>query len=172
MWDLANTLRSLELDLPLLYGLATDDSHEYFRWGVGEMNPGRGWVMVRGSERDGNAIVTALQQGDFYASSGVTVHDFRTDADCYELEIATESGLDYVTRFIGTRSIDDTPNPQAEVLFETTSDTPCYTYEGNELFVRATVTSSRLHPNPYRQGDYEIAWLQPVRPGRFSGEVD
>ncbi len=174
MWDLANTLRLLELDLPLLFGLATDDSHEYFNWGTGEMNPGRGWVMVQGSERDADAIVNALRKGDFFASSGVNVRDFRTNAGCFELEIATEPGLEYFTRFIGTKITDGTTKPTEEVLFETNSTTASYTYEGNELFVRATVTSSRLHPNPYRQGDYEMAWLQPVRPNGpgFSGEVD
>lgn len=164
MWDLANTLRTSKLDLPLLFGLATDDSHEYFNWGTGETNPGRGWVMVRGSERDADAIVTALRQGDFYASSGVSLRDFRNDAGRYELVIATEPGIDYVTRFIGTRIADGTPNPTAEVLFETNSNTASYTYEGDELFVRATVTSSRLHPNPYRKDDYQKAWLQPVCP--------
>lgn len=171
MWDLANTLRTSKLNLPLLLGLATDDSHKYFNWGTGEMNPGRGWVIVRDSERNGNAIVTALKQGDFYASSGVNIRDFRNNAGRYELVIATEPGLDYMTRFIGTRITDDTPNPTAQVLFETDSNTPSYTYEGDELFVRATVTSSRLHPNPYRKGDHQTAWLQPVRPPGSGGHT-
>lgn len=166
MWDLANTVRSLELDLPLLYGLATDDSHEYFKWGVGQINPGRGWVMVRGNERDADAIVTAMRRGDFYASSGVTIRDFQIDADHYELDIATEPGLEYVTRFVGTRITNGEPDPTAEILFETATNPASYTYTGNELFVRAVVISSRLHPNPYREGDHEMAWLQPTRPQR------
>ena len=35
MWDIALTLRLTELNLGLLYGLATDDAHQYFSFGVG-----------------------------------------------------------------------------------------------------------------------------------------
>jgi len=162
MWDLANTLRSLQLDLPLLYGLATDDSHEYFEWGADKENPGRGWVMVRGDDPDAESIVSAMRRGDFYASSGVTLVDFDIDKQRYELEIVTEPGIGYVTRFVGTRVTDGSAGPVAEILSETSSNPASYTFAGDELFVRAVVTSSRVHPNPYRQGDYQLAWLQPV----------
>ena len=33
---------------------------------------------------------------------------------------------------------------------------------GDELYVRARVTSSRKHPNPFAEGDMEMAWVQPV----------
>ncbi|GMQ93413.1 MAG: hypothetical protein BMS9Abin12_0890 [Acidimicrobiia bacterium] len=164
MWDLANTLRVLDLGLPLLYGLATDDSHEYFTWGAGQTNPGRGWVMVRGDNRDADEIVNAMRRGDFYASSGVTIREFRIDSDHYEIDIVTEPGVDYMTRFVGTTITDAKRDPVAETLLETTSNPASYTYRGDELFVRAVVTSSRLHPNPYREGDHEMAWLQPTRP--------
>lgn len=171
MWDLANTLRVLDLGLPLLYGLATDDSHEYFTWGAGRINPGRGWVMVRGDNRDPDEIVTAMRRGDFYASSGVTIRDFHIDADNYELDIASEPGVDYVTRFVGTRMTDGERDPIAETLLETTSNPASYSFRGDELFVRAVVTSSRLHPNPYHEGDHEMAWLQPTGfpPGDAAG---
>ena len=37
-----------------------------------------------------------------------------------------------------------------------------YTFRGDELYVRAVVVSSRPHPDPYAEGDFETAWLQPV----------
>ena len=33
-----------------------------------------------------------------------------------------------------------------------------------ELYVRAKVTSSKPHPNPYQKGDTEVAWTQPFVP--------
>jgi len=36
---------------------------------------------------------------------------------------------------------------------------------GNELYVRARVTSSKPHPNPFAEGDHEMAWVQPVLGG-------
>jgi hypothetical protein len=33
---------------------------------------------------------------------------------------------------------------------------------GDELYVRARVISSRLHPDPFAAGDMETAWVQPV----------
>jgi len=35
---------------------------------------------------------------------------------------------------------------------------------GDELYVRARVVSSRRHPNPSEPGEFERAWIQPVRP--------
>ena len=41
------------------------------------------------------------------------------------------------------------------MLLETDSPQPRYTFRGDELYVRPQVTSSRLHPNPYAEGDFE-----------------
>jgi hypothetical protein len=37
-----------------------------------------------------------------------------------------------------------------------------YQFDGTELYVRAVVTSSRVHPNPSEAGEFERAWVQPV----------
>ena len=39
-----------------------------------------------------------------------------------------------------------------------------YQFTGQELYVRAKVTSSKPHPNPYQKGDVETAWTQPFTP--------
>jgi len=163
MWDIALVLRLRELDLPPLLGLATDDAHEYFDWGVGETNPGRGWVMVRAEEKSPDAIVRAMKRGDFYASSGVTLE--RVEHKTWkhlEVEIAAEEGVEYTTRFIGTRTVDGEPGEIGELLLETKENPARYEFAGDELYVRAKVISSRAHPNPYAEGDRECAWVQPV----------
>jgi hypothetical protein len=37
-----------------------------------------------------------------------------------------------------------------------------YEFKGDELYVRARVTSTTLHPNPSEPGEFERAWCQPI----------
>jgi histidinol phosphatase-like PHP family hydrolase len=162
MWDLVNTARLREFDLPLLYGVATDDSHEYFQWGAGKTNPGRGWVMVQSPILQADRLVQAMDDGEFYASSGVSLISFAHDASGLSLSIGGQEGASYTTEFVGTRG-----SESGVVLASSQSLTPSYTFAGDELFVRARVRSSLAHPNPYAAGDPQMAWLQPVRgPGQ------
>ena len=50
----------------VLFGTATDDSHNYHDWHPSMSNPGRGWVMVAAKELSASSIVEALTTGDFY----------------------------------------------------------------------------------------------------------
>ena len=78
MWDdvLSRGLR--------LWGTATDDAHHYLdadavrARGRIAFEGNRGWVMVRAS-RTAEAIRTALSEGDFYASNGVTLESLHTE---------------------------------------------------------------------------------------------
>lgn len=162
MWDLALTRRLTELDLGLLYGLATDDAHNYHEERVGLANVGRGWVMVRAARLDADELVRAMQRGDFYATSGVLLDDFASDAGRYRVVIQEQPGVAYVTRFVGTRVRPGTEAEVGVVLAETRANPAEYALRGDELYVRAVVVSDRPHPNPYAEGDVETAWLQPV----------
>ena len=55
----------------VVFGVATDDSHNYHDFSPQKSNPGRGWVAVRAAELSQDAIVDGLATGEFYASSGV-----------------------------------------------------------------------------------------------------
>jgi hypothetical protein len=61
-------------------GIATDDSHY----------PGQdsrlAWTMVRARERSREAVVAALREGDFYATSGATILGIEVDAGGVEVE--------------------------------------------------------------------------------------
>lgn len=162
MWDVALTMRLEELGLGLLYGVATDDSHDYYNWGVGKTNPGRGWVVVRAESLEADAIVRAMKAGDFYASTGVELEDFVHGRDSLTVKIAAKPGVTYSTQFIGTRR-DRIEGEIGVVLAEATENPAVYAFDGGELYVRAKVTSSEDHPNPYAAGDKRSAWVQPVR---------
>lgn len=180
MWDVVLSKRLGELNLSPIYGVATDDAHEYTAWGVGETNPGRGWIMVRAARLTPNTITNAVKAGDFYCSTGVSLRDVSMTGDELAVEVDTEPGVEYTIEFIGTRKDADLSgkprkpeDPDAflslkygddigKVLKTVKGDSASYRLDGNELYVRARITSTKLHPNPFKEGDYEQAWTQPL----------
>jgi len=163
LWDRALTLRLTELDLGLLYGLATDDSHNYHDQPKTAV-PGRAFIMVRAGALDGDRIVRAMKQGDFYASTGVVITDFSHDGERYRVEPAPRKGEQLTVRFVGTRRGPEGIGDAGEVLMETTDNPAVYEFKGDELYVRPVVVSSLPHPDPAEPGDLQTAWLQPVIP--------
>jgi hypothetical protein len=73
IWDVVLTRRLAELKLDVMYGIGVDDSHNYHEQMLGKSNSGRGWVMVRARHLTPESIVLAMEAGDFYATSGVTL---------------------------------------------------------------------------------------------------
>ncbi len=169
MWDIALTERLTELHLGPLYGLATDDAHNYHQAPEGHSNPGRGWIMVRAKSLDADSILDAMHRGDFYASSGVMIDRIESNGKKLTIHIQAEPGVAYTTRFLGTRWLPDSDGdgrpevgPAGEVLDQTMDNPATYTFTGDEVYVRAVIISSKPHPNPFAKGDLEMAWLQPV----------
>ena len=183
IWDVALALRLGKLKMPLVYGLATDDSHDYLDIGLGKTNPGRGWVMVRSRQLDPESLMQAMHKGDFYSSTGVVLEDVNSQDGELVIKIKSEPGVSYRTEFITTfadASLDGTPVVDKDgkpvvvtknyagkigVIAKDSSEAIArYKFTGRELYVRAKVVSSKLHPNPYQKGDFETAWTQPVVP--------
>lgn len=164
LWDEALTERLLRGDPPL-YGLAVDDAHDYGAPNPRAANPGRGWVMVRAPRLDAGALIAALERGDFYATTGVTLAGLRAGPRGIALRVRAEPGVRYATRFIGTRRPAAALPAEAigEVLAEQIGPTASYRLRGDELYVRAVVTSSAVRAVT---GEPERAWVQPVSPRR------
>lgn len=161
MWDEANRIR-LSRGEPLLLGVATDDSHHFLEFGVGRANPGRGATLVRAAELTPAALYESMTQGDFYASTGVMLDDFSVTDRGISIRISGEKGVSYRTEFIALRS----GEKEARVVQEEDGTRVKYRFSGDESFVRARIVSSKEKDNPYAAGDVEVAWLQPVTPGR------
>jgi hypothetical protein len=183
VWDIILALRLGKLNLPIVYALGTDDAHAYHAFAVGKANPGRGWIMVRAPHLTAEAIVAAMERGDFYVTTGVKLHDVRADREGLTLEIDAEPGVRYKTQFIVTmrdapsdskRRLDKKGEPLlvteeyspeiGKVVAEMEGEKAAYRFTGKELYVRARVSSTKTHPNPYQKGDQEMAWTQPARP--------
>lgn len=184
MWDIINTWRLSKLELPVMYGLATDDCHEYHgELSVKDSQPGRGWVMVLTDTLTPEALVKALEAGQFYSSSGVTLKSVSKNDEELAVVVDGEPGVTYTIDFIGTqKGFDDSSSPATDnadevdrltrvysedvgkVLKSVSGTSGTYEFNGDEIYVRALVTSSRPHPNPGAKGEMERAWIQPVQP--------
>jgi len=157
IWDYVLTLRLTKLGGPPIYAFATDDAHNYHQ-DQATANPGRGWVMVHASALDADTLTEAMQRGDFYATSGVVLDEVSSTRESLSLRIAGRPGVEYTTRFVGTR----TGGKTGEVLQESAGLSANYRFKGDEVYVRATVVSTAPHPNGYEKTDVQTAWIQPV----------
>ncbi len=154
VWD---TVLSTER---VLYGTAVDDSHHFDEFissraaGSPLANPGRGWIMVRARELSPQALLEAMNRGDFYASTGVILESYEVTATRIRVGLSDRThdlgwslpGANpalYRTEFIGKGG---------QVLKLDESLNPVYEFTGQELYVRARITNS----------DGQTAWTQPV----------
>ena len=183
MWDVLLTKRLTELGLGLMYGIGVDDSHHYHKQAIGQSNSGRGWVMVRAKHLTAESIIAAMEAGDFYASSGVTLRDVQRGSGRLAVEIEPEAGVNYTIQFIGTRRQYDARSevmapPAGEkritlphrrysqdvgaVLAEVKGTRAEYKLKGDEIYVRARVVSSKPKVNGSIEKEFETAWTQPL----------
>lgn len=180
LWDIVLTHR-LTRGLDVVYGIATDDAHHYEQLDSTRANPARGWVMVRAQALTPDAIIAAMEAGNFYATTGVVLESITHAGERLALRIDGEPGVTYVTEFVGTRAGFDTTahlvpdivgvpvtrrySPDiGTVLAEVSGLTPAYTFAGDEIYVRARVRSSKPADNPAHSGEVQMAWVQPVIP--------
>ena len=128
----------------LIYGIAVDDAHHLKgAFAPDRSNPGRGWIMVRAAELSPLAILDAMESGDFYASTGVTLSDYEANDEEIRISIRETPTFKYTTFFIGEGG---------RVLTTVYGPSPCYRFTGKEKYVRARIVNSAGY----------VAWTQPV----------
>lgn len=186
IWDIILSMRIAKLDMPLMYGIGTDDGHSYLKIGESQekrrrAEPGRAWVMVLTKKLEPNSIVKQMEAGRFYASSGVSMKSITQSEKGLKVDVQPEDGVTYKIDFIGTRkNFDSSSKPVKDkdgkevratriysddvgtVFSSTKGSKAFYKFQGDELYVRAVITSSKEHPNPSEKGEYEKAWIQPI----------
>jgi hypothetical protein len=136
----------------VVWGVAADDTHDYQR--VEDPmapNPGKGWVVVRADSLTPGAIATALIQGGFYASTGVTLDEYDASQTGITLSVVRPKDWSqslptktrYTFQFIGQNG---------RVLKEAYGTSASYTFGSSDQYVRVSITDS----------DGRRAWTQPV----------
>ncbi len=126
-----------------IFGVASDDSHNYSDFGQDQANPGRGWVVVRAEVLSSEAIVDAMAAGDFYASTGVALSELDMSPEQVSLTIEPDQDTEFTTAFTGR---------DGKLLHEQTGMDAKYDISGDEGYVRATVHDT----------NGKKAWTQPV----------
>jgi hypothetical protein len=148
IWDMLLTAGKV------VYGIAVDDAHHFQgEFARDRANPGRGWVRVRAASLEPNAVMDALENGWFYASSGPEIADIRVTDTRIEIELAFRGSFRHTTTFIG---------PGGDVLESTGGEVATYELTGRELvddgaggeigYVRARIVDSMGY----------AAWTQPI----------
>ncbi len=156
LWDAALTAGVT------IWGVASDDAHDFRQDGGGRYPAGGAWVVVR-ARREPAAIVEALAAGRFYGSTGVTLARAGRVGQELVVEVARggdgggdgdgggggdgdgggDDHLAHTIRFIGDgRVLGELPGPVAR-----------WPLDGTTSYVRAVVIRE----------DGARAWVQPVR---------
>lgn len=159
MWDLIN-ISYLESNKPLMYGLATDDSHSYHKKGKKWSNAGRGWVMVQSDTLSAKALIESMEAGQFYSSTGVTLKDINYQNNTLSVVVDAEQGVTYSIVFIGCKKGES----ESSIFKSIVGNEASFELTDDILFMRCKITSSKLQDNPIENILYETAWTQPVIP--------
>jgi len=147
----------------LVYGLATDDAHDFLEYKVGTSNPGRGWIMVKTSELKPAALIAAMEKGDFYSTTGVAIEELEFTNRKLKVVVKPEQGVEYNIQFWGAGKFRGSKDKTGVLLKQVKGTRASYKFRTKNLYVRAKVISNKLKDNPYTEGDLETAWTQPVR---------
>ncbi len=161
LWDrlLIHYLRNGQ---ELVYGLATDDAHDYLEYKVGTANPGRGWIMVQAAELTPAALIEAMERGDFYATTGVELSRVEVTGKQLQIAVKPQAGVNYTIEFWGARR-KKSGDGAGELLKQVKGPSAHFKLRKKWLYVRAKIVSDKPKENPFAEGDVETAWTQPVR---------
>ena len=184
-WDIVNAFRLRNGNKPI-YGVVTDDTHDYLNFRDYGLNPGHGWIVVRAETLDASTLFRAMKKGDFYGSTGVVLKEVHFDPATKTLTVDVDpaENVKYTIRFIGTKRGFDTKKEPFEIpadeklparkgftysdqigaTFQTVEGAAAsYKMTPDDLYVRAVVTSDRLPKyKGWGKPKNETAWTQPV----------
>lgn len=158
IWDAVN-IAYYRKNQPYLYGLATDDTHNYHQFGSQYSNAGRGWVMVHSDSLTPRSLIAAMERGDFYATTGVILDDISVRENVIHVDVKEEEGVNYQVQFIGATGQDQ----QTKILETVEGPQATFELRDSYIFVRAKIISDKRKENPFQEDDVEMAWTQPVK---------
>jgi len=122
----------------LIWGFANDDFHRWF-------DMARGWNIVHSNSKEKEDIKRAINQGSFYASTGLSLKDFIFENDILRISARAKGSYikDYTYRFIGDNG---------KILKQEYAEFAEYKINGNEKYIRVEVTSEHG----------AMLWTQPI----------
>jgi hypothetical protein len=135
------------------------------------------------AKQTGRIILPHLNHPNL-GDKGISAEDLAAlvEDEFFEVWNGVEGDAQFTTQFIGTpKRFDETTSPRAlspsnsetsetldysadvgKVFATVTGLKATYTLTGDELYVRATITSDKPPTNPTQESPYQKAWTQPV----------
>ena len=162
MWDILLT-KGMKI-----YGVSSDDAHDFKKLAPDESNPGRGWVMVQAAALTPDAITEAMNHGRFYASNGVFLKTCAVKNGVYTIAIdETATARELQSPEIFGKKVTQQENgffidfigPGGAVLSHKKGTNAEFKIVTKNAFVRAKATFRRPHKNGSSEEFY--AWGQP-----------
>jgi hypothetical protein len=90
----------------------------------------------------------------------VELENVTFEENVLSIKVKPETGVDYQIKFIGAHK----DRLESEVLETMKGPAADFRLSEDHLFVRAKIISSKIKDNPYREGDLQVAWVQPYEP--------
>jgi len=153
----------------VIYAVSSDDAHIFKRRGPDASNPGRGWIMVRAAELAPDAIATAIERGDFYASSGVILAELSADDERYRVTVDQRaSNAAIAADTVMPYRPDDDARPGCRIAFIGPGGETVHAVDGtrascerdpDRAWLRAKITLTWCDEHGPAQA---FAWTQPV----------
>lgn len=157
MWDVVN-IAYAQQGKPLLYGIATDDSHHYHEIGMEWANAGRGWITVQSSELTAESLIEAMELGLFYASSGIELDAYSFENNRISIRVNPRKDINYRIVFVGHEKGAE----GSRILKEVDGTEAVFELKEENVFVRAKIISNDPMDRPIEEAQYKMAWTQPV----------
>ena len=88
-WNLSSSYGTAYWDYALqngkrLFGVAADDAHDYSRRGEVQ-EYGGGWIVVDSDHLTQQALISSIEDGNYYSSTGPEIYDFRVEDDMVKI---------------------------------------------------------------------------------------
>ena len=113
--------------------------------------------MVKSKKLDTKNIISAMESGDFYSSTGVHLKKLSNNQKKISLIVDSEPGINYEIIFLGYQI-----NSEEVVELKNVQGTSAsYNYQKEDIFVRVRITSDAKKNNPILDNETKKAWTQP-----------
>lgn len=151
------------------FAISSDDAHHYDTYEPKRSNPGRGWVMVRSRSLTRDAIVNAINIGEFYATNGVILSDVKPGTSTYSVTVDKKATAKSLTSpYVIGREVNDGPEGYTiefigyggMVMQKTIGTSAKYKLASNDPYIRSRVTYRFRNSQGKLVEHY--AWTQPA----------
>ena len=145
-----------------IFGTASDDAHWY-----GDVSSygtilnhipfgGTGWNVIKARDLSRQTIRNAFESGQFYATTGIELADYRVTSDRIDISVKQWSHENIVTEFVGQNG---------QLLDRQTGLNASYKIKGDEKYIRVRLADTAgcfayAQPVFLDTIDHDIAWTQ------------